>query len=702
MATSVTVTNGNGELGSIQSWSIAGDDATPTVVGAVSGSTGNLTLNAVPVSESRYLNGDTVAVATTGAGTFTGTVDTLSLDTTSASITAGGLLSACNITVTAPPMYGSATLQDAYSTYIGLCFTTPPAIDFSGMTSNPTVAYEGWTGVAWDYLRNLAAATRTEIAVVNGTIVVRDIGLRTIDLSQHTDADVTITPNTQDTALTVQVVNRNTTSVASVGDFIYNYALNPSVETNATDWSYVVGTGTLTTTPVRSTAIHQNGVAAYRGVINAALIDPIIFDPYWNYSVTQKSKFSLTTVAAGSTIYASSYVYSSCSYVFASTTSVYSNIEWYNSSNVLISSTTGGSGIGAVNFSFGTSWHATPQLSATVPTGAAYGLLCNTFSVAMDYSPTGGTPSIVFGSDSILASNSPVSFFDGATGGGTWTGTTNNSVSYKANPSNTSFYVALTDTTNPNNVITANAGQVVKGTVTALGSPAALAQPVRVTTTTVGVGQYAVSGSDGLPIAAAQFEAYGGSLVVAVSATPNSIDYTFTAPATAIPGVPAPYSIAVSDGTNSYATLNIAGAGTLSSPQTLTYDTGAGNTKNPVYGPVDIPFLTTLSDTNDRAIELAAQYGGGVQTISFGLSTTDALGLGLTPGSLVTWKENIYRIISTTVEEATVQCTASARVIGSDFDTVWAGKTSNDFATVWGTAKAYIGSDFDVSPLRAA
>jgi len=702
MAASATVTTGNGELGDIVDWSVQAD-ITPTVIGDGGGGVGNLNLSTVTVDESIYINNNTLTLSDPIAGDFIATVDQPTITTAQTSLVAGGILSGLNTSVIAPPMYGSSTLQDAYSTYVGLCYDTPPSIDFSGMTSNPTVAYEGWSGNCWDYIRNLAAFTKTEVVADNGVIIVRDLRQHTLDSANALGDGVTFTSNTQDTAREVQVVCRNSTTVNSVGDFIYNYALNPSVETNATDWSYalygttdVTGPQSYTTVPVKSSTTPAFGTSSYRGIVTAG-VKSDMFGFHYIAGGKQGVKFDATNIATGTTVYAAISIRPSITQsAYAEVIQVWAEIRWYTASGAFISTTTGGAT--AISPTASAAYYR-QTVSSVAPANATQGILYG-YAYERDWSSAApSTPTLTIAVDgAFVSTSSDTTYKDGSSVGWSWSGTTNNSTSFTANPSNTSFYNALLDN---NTVLTVNAGETLTGTVTALGSPAVIVQPVRTTGTTVGVGQYIISASDGLVVQPGQFEAWGGSFTVSISDTPNSIDYVFRGPTVAIPGVPSPYSIAVSDGTNSFATLNIAGAGVLSSPTTQTYVTGAADPQTPVIGPIDSPFASTLSITNDRGIELAHRYGGGQQQITFALDPDDSNGFADTEGSAVNWNENIYRVNSTTTSEGNVDITAVNRALSSDFTSVWSGATGTQFTALWDN-KPYTGSDFTQTPLRIA
>lgn len=696
MASNLTVETGNGDFGALEDWSIR-DDATPTIIGELSGSSvGDLSASTRTVTNSHYLNNNDILFSDPDAGDFYGTVDSTTVTKTTTSITAGGLLAATNITVTAPPLYDTSTLFDAYTTYLSLCFETAPAIDYQA-TNNPVVAYPAWTGVAWDFLRNLGAATDTEIAVVNGVIVVRDIGAVEQTINTIVDSGVSLTPSSQSLAKLVGITAQNTSSVATVGANIYNYASNPSLETNATNWAYSVSVGTNTTPAVRSSSSGAYvGTFAYRSVVTASVVN-------YTYPNRWKIGYTVNYTHTGSTMpYTDGPVNFGIGIYYTHTGGVGGYVQptgilkvrWGDAADLLILEETLSSTLltaGAFTYITGT--------STNMPTNAVKAALyvtVNHFNVYIGSLTAPTSLPITIAVDGALISPQTTSYFDGSSGGGaSWVGSANNSTSFKANPDNVSMYDALLDN---NNVISVAAGEKTTVILNTVNSPAILGDLEPTNTVPIVPGQYIVSASDNLQVVAAEWLSYGGSVEAVVGTEANTIELTITGPPTTIPGVPGPYSLAVSDGTNSYATLNIAGAGVIRDPETIYLHTGASTQQE--LGPVvDIPFIETVEQARDRGRELAGYYGGPQVQISFELSTAEAAGLGLTQGSVVSWNDNKYRIISTTYTKTGVQVTAIARPSGSDLDDVWGGQASSAFDTVWA---GFNGNDFAVNPLRSS
>ncbi len=683
MATIINVTSGNGELGALEDWSVQ-DDATPTIVGSGGGSVGNINAQAKAVAASQYLNNGNITISDPDLGDYLGTVDSVSVKKDTVSLTGGGLLNVLNIEVNAPAIYGTQTLSDAYTTYIGLCFTTPPSISYTA-ASNPVVAYAAWSGNAWDYIRNLAAATKTEVAVINGVIIIRDVGAVTMEIPNT--IDITLNPDSQDTAKTVEIVSQRTTTVNSTGANLYNYVLNPSVETNATDWANNLIIGTATTSPVRSTTVSYSGTASYRGVYSTAL----------SFG-TNRLTVGYST-ATGTIPYTTDPVYFSVAarVGFTVTAGMYISVEptlgWYDSSGVATGPVTSLGQWAMINGS----WRQFVSSGVSMPANAVTAKI----GITLRALPTGvGTAmtGITFAADAAIVSPQTSAFFDGNTATASWTGTTNNSISFMANPNNVSMYNAFDDN---NNIITVAAGEVSSVDLTTTNSPSILAPLQPTNGTSVIPGQYIVSGADDLPIVASQWLAYGGSVTAIISSKPNTIELIVTGPTINIPGAAGPYSLSISDGTNQYAMLNIAGAGVLVAPVTFTLQTGASNTQNEVGTTIDIPFIITDAQARTAGSEVAMYYGGNNITIEFELAAEATEGFGLAVGSMVKWNDNNFRVTSCNFNNATVRIIAVARPTGTDWNTIWTGKTGVHWNTVWG-AKAYTGSDYTVTPMKAS
>jgi hypothetical protein len=697
MATAVTVTKGNGALGNVVDWTIK-QEATPTTMGR-SAAVGDFALTTYTVTKSEFLDGNGVQLTDPDFGTFNGTVDGLrngpvTDGSGTTRISAFGLMGQLNVDKVAPAIYGGQTLSDAYTTYIGLCFSVAPVISYTASV-NPVVVYPAWSGNVWDMLNNMAAVTKTELAVVNGIITVRDINTTVLNIESVADSGIDRIVESNDIALTVELEAQNSVGVPDLGDFIYNYDTNPSLETNATNWAASYEVGTPLSAFSRSTTLvpaTNGGTFSYSGTGTSVV--PFFSTNKW-LSTSGKKTFVVTNWAEGE----GKYVSMGAKVASASTTgSNFQNalgivVVWFDAANVLV-----GPPVYLSSSSIAYNTWVRASTYAVRPIGAAYGIAEAFLDSTWDGS-VAGFPTARHGYDAVMISDSPMDFADGNTAGWAWEATTNLSRSRKANPNNTEFYSAYTD---GNNIITADAGAEIDVLVNAMGTPDRLQQPLQ-TVGTPTTGQYMVIDSNGVIISPTDFNNSGGIVYPSLVAdTPGIINIYFRAPLAAISGTVSPYSLAQVVQGQRFGALSIFGAGVKTVPEIVSLRTGAdpARTQKEVgatfTGTSAIPFLETTGKARDRGSELAAYYAGGRVGVQFNLPPAAIDGLGLTEGSLVKWRYNIYRVTGVSVSPDGVQITADSRVMGSDFDAVWTGASGTTFSAFWAT---YTGNDFSVVPL---
>lgn len=265
-------------------------------------------------------------------------------------------------------------------------------------------------------------------------------------------------------------------------------------------------------------------------------------------------------------------------------------------------------------------------------------------------------------------------------------------------------------------------------------------------------GVYSVAGNDGLPITAAQWQAQGGSVRVAITDDPHIIDITIVG---ASMTQYAPYRIAMSAGSNNfYNSLHITGTGVVWDKQKVVIPTGASNavTGEEVGITVDNPFVSTLSQAYSLGAKTAANYAG----LNYTLSGTaydinrddvsrdliratvkdfnDATPSGTTVGEFSNdwanstvaqfdqfwqaivdniWENQLFgnaagarvmtpdanfRIDTATTTESSVQFTASLDTLVQDFDPLWTGRTVADFSEFFA---GKLTKDFSMIPLRS-
>lgn len=708
MGQRISVTAGNGGIGNITSWN-AEEDATANIIGSGSGGVGSLHVEASVVDKSDFLNGNTVVFSSDDYGTFQSTLDNNEVTGVTVAIDGPGLLGQCNVDVTALPVYGTSALSDAINYYLSLVFEIPPTVNYIA-TNNPLVAFPGWTGNLWDNFNQLCAAFRIEIAVVDGVVTVRDIGTSTIDITNViSDDSINRVINSQNIAANVTIVNHETSSASSLPGFVHNFSTNPSLESNTTGWSEafkarggfvtVTHAGSLTASGRTTGGSPPKGSYAATGVMTEEVgsasrsggsvaiyhwVSCDFISSFIGLLGTMPTFFSMAARTPATSLTISDIQNSS--YILTP------KVVWMDASGSVISSQTGAS------LSVGANVWNTVSMSATAPALAVKGqFIVNTGSYAESKSrtTTPGTGLIAY-ADKAFCSEASATYFDGSDGGSAgWTGTTNNSISYNISGDAIVFYDALSDN---NNIISCASGQVQIIQLTTTNFPAQLTQPTQTTSFPITPGTFYVSDTNGLPVSPASFQAYGGSVTVALGDTPGTIQLTFTAPRQDIPASAGPYSLAVSSNSTQFAALSIVGAGVVSQgPENIIWQTAAPRSLTKIDGPVvDVPFVNSLAQAQDLAQDLAGLYSGSNVVISLTLPV-DVLGdFGTINGSILSSNFGKFRVMTAAIQNANVAITAAGFVRGSDLDAIFGGRAISVFDSVW---NGYTGAEMAVRPL---
>lgn len=262
---------------------------------------------------------------------------------------------------------------------------------------------------------------------------------------------------------------------------------------------------------------------------------------------------------------------------------------------------------------------------------------------------------------------------------------------------------------------------------------------------------YAVAGNDGLPIPPAQWLAQGGSVRYEIS--PENSKVLLVHVVGASEPRYAPYSLSVNSGvSNRYSALRVQGTGIFTYAETLTFPSGIdpAMTTQEVGATIDFPHLTTYAEAASLGIRTAQKYaqaamsvqartrvinraGEGGQVVYMTYGQHDTLRAGLTFGTFDTafagnsfgqYDDIIiaaaqepfasqafgnaggarvragdawYRVRQATITHESVEYTAEADTLLSDFDSVNAGSTFAAFDTRW-SGKSF--ADHALVPLR--
>jgi hypothetical protein len=118
---------------------------------------------------------------------------------------------------------------------------------------------------------------------------------------------------------------------------------------------------------------------------------------------------------------------------------------------------------------------------------------------------------------------------------------------------------------------------------------------------------YSASGNDGLPVTAAFWNDFGGSVTAELKQNGTVIELTIVGPN--FPEL-SPYSLAVSDGSTSYSTVRIIGDGVFFQRELLNIKTGVtADISARELGPeIDNPFVDTIDQARDVGVKTRQMY----------------------------------------------------------------------------------------------
>jgi len=187
---------------------------------------------------------------------------------------------------------------------------------------------------------------------------------------------------------------------------------------------------------------------------------------------------------------------------------------------------------------------------------------------------------------------------------------------------------------------------------------------------------------------------------------PSSADGTFNETPAVSPGgeptpaeYPGPYKVAyTADGTD-YAALSITATGVRTKPQILKIRTAADDLKvaQDIAKTINNPFIATKQSAYDRGEWAIVEASGPKVTLNGSIPVASVQGFGLVAGSLIHYRDSIYRVTDATIGNLVVSFNASRHVTVDDFDLVWAGKTVGSHDLMW---EGYDTADQVIAPLR--
>lgn len=295
----------------------------------------------------------------------------------------------------------------------------------------------------------------------------------------------------------------------------------------------------------------------------------------------------------------------------------------------------------------------------------------------------------------LVTQDGNVGYFDGDTAGATWSGTPHQSTSVRPNLNDTPLYNAYED---DNRILSVEAGETAEFIIDTGYYAREVFQPIPSDVYPTPPGTYYVSDSTHLPIVAQQWLDFGGRVEADVTDRGQLI-IRITAPAEDIPGTSGPYYLASSDGATRYAELKVNGIGIVSKPVELKLPTGADHERvlTEIAQSVEMPWIVTRRDAYTAANRMALKASAAAPTLSFTASFKEIDALGITAGSVIRFKDGLYRVISCTMNKGGVSVQLDPWTTIGDFDDVWEGTTIGDFDAQW--AGRYI-RDFNQKPLK--
>ena len=265
-----------------------------------------------------------------------------------------------------------------------------------------------------------------------------------------------------------------------------------------------------------------------------------------------------------------------------------------------------------------------------------------------------------------------------------------------------------------NRVLSVKADETVTTTLEISGTPAIVNLPTPSPSARSGVNQYAISESDGGQVPQKLWADAGGRVDVMINPTnPNAIDIVLTGPSSSwvdpvaggtpfggtTPLYAGPYKIAYSAAGTDYAALSITATGVRTKPQILKIRTAADDTKvaQDIAKTINNPFIVTKQSAYARGEWAVVEASGPRVTMSATIPVTSVQGFGLVAGSLIHYRDSIYRVTDATIGNLVVSFNATRHVTVDDFDAVWDGYTVGNHDLTW---FGYDTSDQVIAPLR--
>ncbi len=224
-------------------------------------------------------------------------------------------------------------------------------------------------------------------------------------------------------------------------------------------------------------------------------------------------------------------------------------------------------------------------------------------------------------------------------------------------------------------VFSVNAGETVIQTVTTSNYPAIIEKPNYGDLNYSGTYAVIDSSSPAAVVSYALWSQYGGDISVSQNIdSQTSLDIYITGPGVVIPGTVGPYRLATTVAGTGLVTpaFSVSGYGIFTTPQDVTLFTAASQSRNVADGPGDVsnPFITTLSQAYDRGAWTSSLAGGPTVDMALTVPTLSLAGFGLTNGSIISFKQNKYRLSSINYRDGWASMQASRSASIADYETI--------------------------------
>lgn len=288
--------------------------------------------------------------------------------------------------------------------------------------------------------------------------------------------------------------------------------------------------------------------------------------------------------------------------------------------------------------------------------------------------------------DGAMISNRETEFFDGSFPNSAWFGQPGLSASYQRLGDEQPLFDLATD--GDGRMLRINNGEIREEVLSTTIYPLSIDTPVPSDISPAPLGSYNLIDSTDTKVPAAVWSEAGGFVHARPGDELGQIILTLYAPDN-ISGYPGPYTLASSVGATQIPELRLSGRGVRESPEVIRLATGVDESISTVVGlSVDSPAIATTEDAYDAGIWAVQSTGGPNPVLTATLSLKDIEGFGVTPGSLVKYRNSQYRITDVQISGLSARITAELFVRAEESDALWVGEDVDARDAIWAGRKA--------------